>query len=363
MSKNTERALLICLFILFILEFYHLYIFDWLRFGGKRISSIIYLGPIFLLAKGKWWKNNFLGDKLFVLYFALAMLNVCTCYFFRGQRPDVSLAAWSTLLLVFYYITFRSWNLDIPVWEKVVEYMFICLLILFTLKYVFLDWEFIRLDTVESYLQKENRVRIYSDAFLELGYLYSLNKFLVFRKPKYLILAILGFFFIFMQGFRMLIAMGIVVSFLMLLRINKRSMGSMSIGAISFFIVALLALQIPLIQDKVKELTHRNETQNFQNEDYVRLLDINYTYSSFFINKTEMVLGAGRTFVGNRDNMKHSMKYLSEYSRYRSQLASDFHYYPVDLGFIGLSWEAGIPFTIIAVILKAIISVILFALP
>lgn len=351
MSKNRGRAIFICLFLLFLLEFYHLYIFDWLRFSGNRLSALIYLGPIFMLSKGKWWKMNFLAGKLFVLYISFAMLNIFTCYFYRGQSIDVSLAAWASLLLVFYYIPFRSWKFDICVWEKVVEYMYLFLLVLYALKYIFMDWQFIQLDTVEDYLQKENRVRIYSDAFLELGYLYCLNKFLMLKKPKYLFFSILGFFFIFMQGFRALVLMGIVVSAIMIMRVYKNSLGYMIITAISIIIVALLAVQIPVVQNKIDELTHRNETQNFQNEDYIRLFDINYTYSSLFINKTEMVLGAGKTFVSNLKNSKHAMSYLSDYSKYRTRLATDYSYYPVDLGFIGLSWEAGIPFTIISILL------------
>ena len=351
MSMKTERALMICLFILFLFEFHHLYIFDGLRFNGRRLSSLIYLGPFFLLAKGKWWKMNFLGSKLFVFYFAFAMLNIFTCYFFRGQRPEVSLAAWSTLLLVFYYLVFRTWNFSVRVWEEVVEYMFIILLILYVLKYTFMDWEFLQLDTSDEYLKKETRVRIYSDAFLELGYLYCLNKYLVFKRPKYLIMAILGFFFIFLQGFRMLIAMGVIVSLLMVLRVYKKSLSSLSIATISIISFIVLALQLPIVQNKIDELTHRNETQNFQNEDYSRLYDIQFTYSSFFIDKAEMIFGAGMTYFYDLKKPRKNVEYFSEYSRYRTRLATEFHYYPVDLGFWGLSWEAGIPFTIIAILL------------
>ena len=55
-----------------------------------------------------------------------------------------------------------------------------------------------------------------------------------------------------------------------------------------------------------------------------------------------MFLGAGQP-IFDYNNPKATN--YSKYSTYRSELANTYHFYPVDLGLIGLSWEAGIPFT------------------
>lgn len=214
-----------------------------------------------------------------------------------------------------------------------------------------MDWQFLKLDTVEDYLQKETRVRIFSDAFLELGYLFCLNKFLISKKPKYIVMALLGMLFIFLQGFRTLIIIGVFVSFVMILRTYKVSARSIVISAFISLIVLTAVSQIPLLQEKIEEITNRDETQNFQNDDYIRWLDIYYTYNQFFVNPAEIVLGAGRTPFTNLNNTTQTTGYLSDYSKERTMLATDLHYYPVDLGFLGLSWETGIPFAVIAVLL------------
>ncbi len=343
----------ISLFVLFLLEFYHLLLYPYGLIAGKRISIIFYLLPIFFLSKGKLWKDNFIGKKLLVLYLFFAITNIFTCYYFRGQRVDWSLLYWLPMFYVFYYLTFRSWDKDIIVWEKVIENLFFVLLILYALKNMFLDWEFFKNDAPEERFEYESRVRVYSDAFLELGYLFCLNKFLVSKRLKYLMLAIIGFLFIFLQGFRMMIVMGLFVSTIMVFRIYKLSIKTVLIIAVSSFMSIFVALQFPFVQDKIAEILDRNETENFDNDDYVRVFDITYTYTEFFLNNAEMILGAGKTMVINMNDYggRERVKYPSEYSKERSYLATRYHYYPVDLGYIGLSWEAGIPFTVVCMIL------------
>ena len=350
-NNPSRKAALISLFILFLLEFHHLKIYPYALMNGRILTIIGYLLPILLFARKSLWKGDFMGKKLLIMYVLLAFLNIITCYIFRKQSLYVSLLSWVTLLYFLYYLTFRTWNLSIDLWEKVIIHQFLFLLFLFFLKNVFYDWDFIKLDLSDDKLDFESRVRIYSDAFLELGYLFFLNKFLVRNNPISLFFSIMAFLFIFLQGFRMMIVMGVLVSIIMILRIYSLSLRSLLISIAAFSVIVMVSLQFEIVQDKIEEIMQRNETDNFANDDYVRILDIEYTYTDFFINGYELILGAGKTFVYNLNDEKKRPHFLSQYSIDRSMLATNQHYYPVDLGFIGLSWECGILFTIVIVVL------------
>lgn len=312
-------------------------------------GTVILLSMIFLLAKGKINTDGVVGKKLFMFYLGFAIFNMVTCFYFRHQDFITSLKGWTSLLLVFYYFTFRTWNYSISFWEKVIFNMFVFILVLYVLKYMFIDVHFIKLDTEDEYLNYESRVRIFSDGFLTLGYMFCLNKYLALKKKRFLLLAISGFVFIFLQGFRTLVAAGIISTVIMTFRMYKLTFKS--IIFISFAaVLSIVALYTsPMLNDKVMEMTSRNETQNFDNDDYIRTREILYFYNEFFQSDTEMFWGAGRTPFGQMSQFKGN--FPSEYSRERSILATDYHFYPVDLGFIGLSWETGIPFTIVAVLL------------
>lgn len=340
---------LVSLFIWALLDFYHVYIFPSYAWASGFVGITLHLMFIFILAKGNLWSKHMLVKKLFILYLLFAIINMFTCWYFRGQNLYESYKGWGTLFLVFYYLTFRTWKMDSKDWEAVLENMYLILLLLFALKYTFIDWEFMKLDTSEDYLEKETRVRIYSDGFLTLGFVYFLNKFLVLKKWKYAGLAFIGFFFIFMQGFRTLIVGGLIIAAIMVWRVYKLSLRMIIASILVICIGTLIVSQSQTVSTKIEELSHRNETQNFDNDDYIRLVEINYFYTQFFKNNVEMVLGAGRTQFGDEEIFNG--KYPSDYSKERSYLATYYHFYPVDLGFIGLSWETGIPFAIVAICL------------
>ena len=354
MPKISVNAVLISFFLLFLLQFFHLSFYPYEFFGRGR-AFFTYLLPILLLANGKSKNDKLMGKPLFALYLLFICINIVSCYYIRGQSFFVSLVGWTNFFFVFYYITFRSWKQSLVVWENVIEYVYILLLILFALKNAFLDWDFIVTDLSSERLEKEMRVRIFSDAMLELGYLYCLNKFLVFKKANYLILALLGFLFMFLQGFRMMIAVGLIISAIMIIRVYKLTVKRVVLVSLSTIIIVsasiAIGLQTPIVRERLEELIERNEESNFNNEDYIRVVDVNFTYTRFFHNTLEMILGAGRTSVYNLHYSKEKVEYPSAYSKERSMLATYNHYYPVDLGFWGLSWESGIPFTIVAILI------------
>ena len=89
---------------------------------------------------------------------------------------------------------------------------------------------------------------------------------------------------------------------------------------------------VPLIQSSLDSLQNRagESNQTFNNDDYIRMVSINYYYTSFFKSPIELFFGAG--MIGNNGPVADVFAKLMLYN-----------YNLTDWGLIGLSWYAGIP--------------------
>lgn len=349
--KFDKALLKPVLVILFLVSFFHIELLPWQIWERNYRMLLIIPLLVFLLNKGKFFFGGVINSKLVFLYFSLIVINCISCFIFRGQSILVSLLGWKSFFLILFVPVFINWNLSLKQWEKVLEILYIIILLGYIIQYIFLDIEIFRLDKVRDFLEVETRVRIFSDGILFLGTLYSLNKFFTTAsKYRYVILYTVSFFIIFLQGFRMLILMIGVCSIILYFKLNGFSK-KIFIAIISLSFIAVISLQIPIVQNKITEIINRNENSNFENDNYVRVLLVDYFYNKHFKNNIELFLGSGMTKLSVDETKTEVSKPLSEYARYRSQLAAYYHFYPVDAGLIGLSWEAGIPFTVVYIIL------------
>lgn len=348
-NKIIRRPFVPILLILYLVLFYKLSGSQWWIFStGYRflIGEIILL---IILKQGNLFKEDILFPRIFKGYALLLIINCITCYYFRGQSLLVSLLGWESFLLIFFYPIFKSWKISIEIWEHILYVLFIIILIGYILQNIFPNALIFALDKWRGYTE-ETRVRIYSDAILYLGTLYCWNKFLVFKKWKFLILYVIAFFIIFLQGYRILIASTLIVSIILYYRIYSFSKSIFFI--ILFLSISLYAVQyIPIVQNKVDEMINRTERDKDDGDNLVRLMNINYVYNEHFKSNTELFLGSGmpvlyiyRDETTGKSYVKES---YSKYSKEMSELGAYNHFYTVDLGLWGLSWVAGIPFVLL----------------
>lgn len=204
--------------------------------------------------------------------------------------------------------------------------------------------------------EEELRVRAYADGILILGNLFCLNKALIGEKRiKYGFLYILSLFLIFLTGFRIIDVACIVILFYMLARLKLLRTKIIILSSSFGILLGMAALKMPIVQGRIQEMVERNETANLENEDYVRVLLVPYYYTEYFKNNFELFFGSGmvqRIVLESSTEMAKDSEYKSEYSKDVSYMSVMYHYYPVDMGLIGLSWEAGIPAVLIIVFMS-----------
>lgn len=336
--------------ILFIVSFFHVELIPWSVWERDKIWFIIIPLLAILLTKGKYRYNNCYNKRLFQSLFFLIILNCITCFFFRHQSPIVTIFGWRSFLPLLFIPTFYSWRLSVGEWEKLLFILFIIILVSYILQYVFIDLELFHLDKRRDFLEVETRIRIYSDGILFLGTLYSLNKFLLNHRVSYIVLFLIAFFIVFLQGFRVLILGLALCSFLIYYRIKGFSFKSLSYYVIPLIIGLYFVRDLPIVQNKIEEIINRNDNSNFDNDSYVRVLLFEHFYTDHVVNNTEYVLGSGMTKLSvDSETLEVGKNILSNYSKEMSELAAYNHFFYVDAGLIGLSWFAGIPFVLLYV--------------
>lgn len=356
MKRNSTAWVKPLLVILVIVQFFRLdFIYDYLNFiySGYRVIWLFVI--LFILSYNKKRDpifNRLMFPKLLIGYFILILINCISCLYFRQQPLSISMLAWAPFFPLIFYPCFKSWNLHVATWEKTLFYLFLIILLGYTLQNIFSQYQLFQLDITWDKFIRTGRVRIKSDGILYLGLLFCWNKYLCYNKNKYLILALLAFLMVFLQGYRILIVTVIIVCVLLYHKINGLKRKTL-ILLIIVPMVADVALRFDFINEKFEEMIERNEDQTFENEDYVRVLDLEYFYNDHFLNNAEFILGSGMPVLAvdleNKEVKK--TKLSSIYSQYMSQLGAYFHMFTVDLGIVGLSWIAGIPFTLLLVFL------------
>lgn len=361
-TKILNSRINIILFVLFILAFYKANFLPEFLLSAQNdrvLSILLFISIIPFLGEAGKIKMNDKTSKfiniMLVLLFLFALINCVVCYFYRHQNVIKTLTHWSPIFMIYLYYPFRKLKMSIDDWEKVLYVLFLIVVViniimnLFPKSYLF---------TMTSGLDKfviDLRVRVFGDGILILGNIICLNKILL-RKDvlKNGCLYILSLILIFLTGFRMLDFACVVIFIFMLYKFNKLDIRFL-FSSILFLILLYGVTQTSLIKSRIDEMIERNKTDNFEKDDYIRVMLLNYYYTDYFKNNIEFIFGSGMVqrviTAGSYSQNAKAKDYESQYSKEVSYMSDQFHFHPVDMGLIGLSWEAGIPAVIVLFVL------------
>lgn len=358
----------VLLFILLIVEFFHFKLFPGFltNVNNRNLFLLIVVVLVYNWLLNK--KRIFLTEKRIASYgtcmFLIAVFmiaNCISCYYNRGQSPIETFLNWTPIFILLLYYPLNSVNLNVKNWEKILFTLFVIDLLIHLIIILFYpSIDLFEMEvSKERYLDGELRARLFSDAILFLGNVFCFNKALVSKNIRsvYVLLSFISLIVILLLGFRTVIA-AVLFSYVFILYKTKRNIIKYGVWILIFGGGLLIfALNNTTVRNRVNEIIERNEESNFNNNDYIRVVVIQYYYSNYFKNYTEMLLGSGmvRRIVSdsNPNNMSH-LKYPSNYSKEVSFFSEKYHFYPVDLGLLGLSWEAGI-LTVIVLLTLCII--------
>lgn len=274
------------------------------------------------------------------LMFIGIFLSFIPAYLFREQSFMESFKASVNYFYIILFFVLIKLNPNIKQTEKVVEYLAIATSIVYIIQFILIPKGIIFLPIPEASLAQMEaiRFRIPASGIFSLGYFYSLNKYLVLKKNKYLLLTLLCFTPIMLQAFRTMIACIILFTLIMIYINNKRQKAQLFKYIFLLIVVSIVIIQIPVIADKITYMLEKQSSgeETFNNKDYIRYITLNYYLFDYFKSPLEYLLGSGTAYVDSKFGLEEKV------------LASNGIYW-VDWGLIGGIWIVG-PVTVFSML-------------
>ena len=168
----------------------------------------------------------------------------------------------------------------------------------------------------------------------------------------------ISLFFIILTGYRIMLFANIMVCGIIFVKIKGVNLKQLiGVAVLGLLTIAVLS-SIQMVRERWEEVMERNEDQNLDNEDYVRVVLVLYYYTEYFNSNWELILGSGMVERVFLDDPGVKKTYPSSYSKELSYQMTDDKLMPIDVGLIGLSWEAGIPAVVLMVIVCLIMVIV-----
>lgn len=276
-------------------------------------------------------KRNKIFDKALYVFFAGVILSIISCLIYRKQPVIQSVWAlhntW-TLALFFYFASKKVTIKDIVWTIKVIGYG---ILVLYILQYVlFVNGIYLR-NYSENVIRKGASVRFRMPATASIFLIYFDVLYHFLRKFSYLRLLTIAAIIVavLLMGFRTITA-GIALATVVMLFLSGLPMRKVIPWVLVISLAGLLLTTNEFVMSRVDIMVKRNESQNLENENYIRVICLDYYLNQHFTDNTERFLGSG----------EYSRN--SAYGKYMTSLMEDKHLYWNDWGIIGLSWILGI---------------------
>ena len=276
-------------------------------------------------------------ERTIVYYCIFVFLSCIYSWLFNHQPLRLALAySYHFFGVLFYFVVKRyspSINESIKFLKIIMILTTICYLIQWIIyPTVIFNGSMSEFDITDNFF----RMRFYCSFLFYLLFLYGINKYVQNHKLIYLAYSAAGLLPIIIMAFRSLIAMTFFSMVLTVIAITKRNATSYIKYIILGSILVYASLQVPMVQEKMDEMTSRKESeQTFSNDDYIRNLALAYYTTEFSENISMWVLGGGHPQIGVDDSPKNN------YQRIFSEGFSLYMFWN-DLGLIGLSFIIGI---------------------
>lgn len=302
-------------------------------FGITNISNTMLLAAllpfIFLGVQERGLFNNIL-----IWLFVGIVLNIVSCYYFRGQDVISSVKALANYFYILSYFLFLKINPSLQSVNKAILWLIIIFDVLYILQFILLQVGIIFLP-LDSEIYKDAgtgaRFRMVASGLVSLGLFYGCNRFLLRKDKISLILCILSFIVILLMAFRTMLFFSIVFIVILVIRVhglNERSIRLFIFATVIF----LLLLCVPVISEKLNYMLEKQfgqEAQTLSNSNYIRNVTLLYYIKSHFKSAAEFIFGSGLPFV--------------EHPYYSKMTALNLKgIFFQDWGLIGLSWMIGI---------------------
>lgn len=323
-----------------------------LRFICYAICIFLFcLSFTFIIKKDKQlsvfkWRN------LPLFFCGAILLNMISCFINRKQSIALSFQIIEYLYLfyfLFFYVFVKS-KISIINCEWLIKILFFTFALAYLLEYfVFFPKPVI---TPLYFEVGEHRMRLYGQIICFIGYFFFLNKLLC-KQGSHLVNVTgiaLGLIIILTLGFRSTLIGTIAVSIFMIYRVQGR-LTSIVRSFVLLVILICVVMNTEFGEKVISNMLERQATDNFDNTDYIRILEWNYYTTNHFINGYDYFFGSG--IPSNYSAYGRQIASLASFNQFGEVTTSVAQWR--DWGIIGFSWILGLPATFILILLFGIL--------
>lgn len=330
-SRGNVVAKITCLVLVFLAFF-------GMKILSKPTHSDFVLLPLMILLTVFVLQMRTLYSKLIIIYLIFVALSCIYSHFYNHQSLLLVVAhSYDYFALLFFFYLMRVKPTVTEVERVLIRIAAICCCcyILQWFVYPTVTFFFSADDWIEE-TSMRYRARTPGSICCYCLLLYGINKYILTRKMKYVLYFLLGFIPVVIMGFRTLVSLSALASFLMVPFIVKNTRKTMLYSLLGA-VLAYSVLQTPLVKSKLMEMQDRQESgQNFENDEYIRYRELDYYWNEFFTKPGEKIFGGG---------VPADMS-----TKYRREIYFNGYTFS-DLGMVGYSMIIGIPAVIILVLL------------
>lgn len=313
---------------LFILTLFFEYFF-----GLKGIPS-----PTFIVLIGifvVFYKQTKFSLPIVLLVFSCIGSLVSSSYF-RGTSPLDLIREYNTYLSILIFFLLCEYRPKTETVENVLFWLFICFSICYIIQCIVYPVKIFVPEGSEQYSEFtgydeiiNRRIRLPGMSIVGLGMFFCLNKIMM-GKLYYSLPFVLSVIVLFLFGFRTTIFFAMIWSVILYFRVNGLSKRLMLYGA-GGIIALYIFVTTDFAQTVINTMLTRNESANFENQDYIRYATLNYFTTQHFMSPLEFFFGSGLP------NRSIHVGYTSYYNKLEGM---GLHFY--DWGLLGISWMTGV---------------------
>lgn len=324
---HNKHIQTIVITILFLLKGFGLHILPY-----KRGLDYLCLLLILLLSFGHKKLKSFY-TKPILYYCAFVLLSCIYSWKMNGQGLVSVIGHSFPFFALLFYFVLNRFRLTYAQTEKVLVIVALSFCTCYIVQW--LIYPYIIFAGAEGHTDIETglyRARMPGSISCYFLLFYSINRYIQYKKIKFVVYALVGFLPIIIMGFRSLVALSAVGVFIIIPFITKSGKKTIFYSLLGAGIVMIL-LNTGIVQQKLAEMQHRQEIGGtFDNEEYVRYLSFDYFWNVQFTKPYEKIIGGGYP--------------VDDTSRYYADIINAIetkHFYWNDLGIIGLSMVIGMP--------------------
>lgn len=297
--------------------------------------------PIAVYYTSKYRYVDGVFKKPLLIFFLLLVASSISCLFFRHQHIKDTFTTKYYLnfycLSAYFMLLYKRVGIDLV--EKVLHILFIVFIVIYSIQYVIFPKTIVQI-LVQN--DNEHRIRLFGQIIALYGTFRSYNNYLINRTTKSLILTVIGILIIITYGFRTMIAALALTMLVMYSKYNRISIMSAVKVIIGASLLFFALLKIPAVSQSIDRMIQvQSEGQNYSNEDYVRLIQLDYYMNDHFVSDYERIFGSGIP--------SHKSTYGKSMMIDKDNYKVDFIKGWVDWGMIGLTWIIG-PFAVLCLI-------------